>query len=298
MTTPTLNNDRSQSPESSPVNPGESLSLPLTTFAAQYNQLFQSQGERLTVAGRISLVLEDFPGTVIVTSSGGIQSGLLLAHLATLRESRTEYIGLSVNELPIIFLDTGDLFDESIEYMAQLKNRFGPNIIRHRHALSEEELRVNITALESAGLTPQSAFDEVTKVRPMNTILSLHRAKAWIAGNRRDQSRSRAELPYAEVQNDILKVYPMVDVTKEHSKQLISALDVPAHSLADRYRSVGNRTDTRVSDGPYEKSGRHDGIKEECGLHEAWVRRGGTLVRSARGFLTVDQMPVQRLELK
>jgi len=298
MTSPNLHNKDPQLSETSPAYLNESPSLTLSAFGMQYNKLFLSQAERLTVADRISLVLEDFPGTVIVTSSGGIQSGLLLAHLAELRKSRSEYIRLSVQELPIIFLDTGDLFGESIEYMTQLKDRFGLNIIRYRHGLSEEELRLNVAALESAGLTPQSAFDEVTKVRPMNTILSIHHAKVWIAGNRRDQSRSRAHLPYAEVQNDILKVYPMADVSREHCKQLFLALDVPAHPLADRYRSVGNRSDTRVSDGPYEKSGRHNGIKEECGLHEAWARRGRTLVRSAQGFVSVERMPIQRLELR
>jgi len=298
MTNPNFENKNPLHAEAPLTHPHRSIPTPLDDVAALYNHRFQTQLESINVSDRIAIALEDFPGTVIVTSSGGIQSGLLLAHLAELRESKSEYIRLSIQELPIIFLDTGDLFDESIQYMTQLKDRFGLNIIRYRHGLSDKELRVNIAALESAGLAPQTAFDEVTKVRPMNTILSIYHAKVWIAGNRRDQSRSRALLPSAAVHNEILKVYPMADVSREHSKQSFSVLDVPVHPLADHYRSVGNRSDTRVSDGPYEKSGRHDGIKEECGLHEARVRRGGTLVRSGQGFIKVDQMPIQRLELK
>jgi phosphoadenosine phosphosulfate reductase len=195
-------------------------------------------------------------------------------------------------------VDTGDLFPETIGYIAELQPRLGLSIVRYRHGLTEEELTINIRALEGAGLTPQSAFDEMTKVRPMSAILSLYQAKVWIAGNRRDQSRSRVDLPYATVQNDILKVFPLADVTGESVPSLLSALNIPAHPLADRYRSVGNRSDTQESHGPYEKSGRHGGLKEECGLHEAWVRRGRTLVRSGERFVPVDRIPIEPIALK
>ena len=293
-----LQNDNPRGSRPSPPNQDDSPSLPLVGFAERYNELFQKHPKHTDVGERLSRVLLDFPRSTIATTSGGIQSGLLLAHIATLRGNSNEALRALANQLPIIFLDTGDLFPETIAYTVDLQRRLDLTILRYRHRLTEEELTVNIRALEGAGLSPQSAFDEITKVRPMRAILSLYQAKVWIAGNRRDQSRSRADLPYATVQNDALKVFPLADVAGDSVQPLLSALDLPAHPLAHRYRSVGNRSDTKESHGAFEKSGRHNGLKEECGLHEAWARRGRTLVRSGGGFVPVEYVPIERLELR
>ncbi len=293
-----LQNDNPRGSRPSPPNQDDSPSLPLVGFAERYNELFHKHPQHTDVGGRLSRVLLDFPRSTIATTSGGIQSGLLLAHIATLRGNSNEAVRALVHRLPIIFLDTGDLFPETIVYTADLQRRFGLNVRRYRHRLTEEELTVNIRALEGAGLSPQGAFDEITKVRPMRAILSRYQAKVWIAGNRRDQSRTRADLPFATVQNDTLKVFPLADVAGNSVQPLLSSLDIPAHPLAHRYRSVGNRSDTQESHGPFEKSGRHNGLKEECGLHEAWARRGRTLVRSGAGFIPVEHIPIERLDLR
>jgi phosphoadenosine phosphosulfate reductase len=271
----------------------DSVALPLLGVAARYRAQFQS----LDITERISKVLTDFPTATVATTSGGIQSGFLLAHLAKLQRSSYEDIRLAVEKLPIIFIDTGDLFQETVDYITDLRRYLGLNIIRYRHNLSDEELQVNLTALTAGGLTPQSAFDELTKVRPMKAILAQYGAKAWIAGNRRDQSGSRSTLPYATVQNDILKIYPIADVQSESVRTSLTDLGIPPHPLVGRYRSVGNRSDTKNVEGPFEKSGRHAGLKEECGLHEAWANRGKTLLKSGRGFIPCTQMPVREVEI-
>jgi phosphoadenosine phosphosulfate reductase len=271
----------------------ESFGLSMPGYEARYCEQFHA----LDVVDRISRVLQDFPETTIATTSGGIQSGFLLAQLAQATRTASEDVRLAAQRLPIILIDTGDLFHETLSYLAHLKQQLGLNILRYCHNLSEEELRVNLAALQKAGLTSQSAFDELTKVRPMKAILAQYQAKVWIAGNRRDQSSSRADLPYASIQNDTLKVYPMADIPGESIADSLRELDIPLHPLFGCYRSIGNRSDTRHSDGPYEKSGRHNGLKEECGLHEAWVQRGKTLVQSRNGFVPCEQIPIVRVEL-
>jgi len=270
-----------------------SIGLPLIGYEARYCE----QLSTLDVGGRISRILQDFPDTTIATTSGGIQSGFLLAQLARVTATASEEVRLAACKLPIFLIDTGDLFDETLSYMTRLKQQLGLNILRYRHSLSEEEFEINVAALQKAGMSTQSAFDELTKVRPMRAILSHYRAKVWIAGNRRDQSNSRANLPYASVQNDILKVYPMADVRGDSIADSLRDLGIPLHPLFGHYRSVGNRSDTQHSDGPYEKSGRHAGLKEECGLHEAWVQRGKTLLKTEKGFVPCDQIPIVLVEL-
>jgi phosphoadenosine phosphosulfate reductase len=280
--------------QESPITTTESAGLPLLGYEARYCEQFHA----LDVVGRISRVLLDFPETTIATTSGGIQSGFLLAHLAHVRLTASDEVRSAAQKLPIIVIDTGDLFRETLSYLAQLKQQLGLNILRYRHNLSEEEVQVNLVALQKAGLTPQSAFDELTKVRPMRAILSQYQARVWIAGNRRDQSSSRADLPYAAIQNDTLKVYPIADIRGESIADSLRGLGIPLHPLFGCYRSVGNRSDTQHSDGPYEKSGRHGGLKEECGLHEAWVQRGKTLVLSKNGFVPCEQVPIVRADLR
>jgi phosphoadenosine phosphosulfate reductase len=243
------------------------------------------------------MVVASFPGATIATTSGGIQSGLLLAQLARLRTSSHDEVRASVAQLPIIFLDTGDLFPETVAYVAQLKAQLGLNIVRFRHGLSHEELQENLDILQRGGLSRQSAFDELTKVRPMSTLLARYKAKVWISGNRRDQSQSRAHLPYVLVQNEMLKIFPLADLKGGEVRGLLSSFDIPQHPLANRYRSVGNQGDTRESQGPYEKSGRHSSLKEECGLHERGARNGKTLLKSGYGFRAHDQMPVIQIDL-
>ena len=89
----------------------------------------------------------------------------------------------------------------------------------------------------------------------------------------------------------------MADITGESIADSLRELGIPLHPLYGCYRSIGNRSDTHLSDGPYEKSGRHSGLKEECGLHEAWVQRGKTLVLSSNGFIPCEKIPIVQLEL-
>jgi phosphoadenosine phosphosulfate reductase len=83
-----------------------------------------------------------------------------------------------------------------------------------------------------------------------------------------------AALPFVEAKNGVLYCYPLADWSSGEVARFEASRNVPQHPLALRgYRSVGNRFDTaRPSGGAkYEKDGRHNGEKSECGLHTWWL---------------------------
>lgn len=259
--------------------------------------LFVRSFPLLSVPERLALVLGSTDETIIATTSGGIQSGVLLSQLDRVRHETVDP-GLRgrVDTLPVIFLDTGDLFTESIDYIRDLKHSLNLSVRQFRHGLNDTELQKNLAVLVESGMSATSAFDELTKVRPIAEVLGQLGASIWISGNRRSQSQSRQDLPFAEVQNGVLKVYPLADLSSWAVHELLREAQIPAHPLAGTYRSVGNRAETSVSNGPFEKSGRHSGEKDECGLHLAWVKRGKTLRQTGAGFAPFQGFPVVEVD--
>lgn len=199
--------------------------------------------------------------------------------------------------MPILFLDTGDIFPETIQYLSYLQRALDLEIQRYSHALDARDFDRNVKLLMESGLTSIDAFDELTKVRPMLQILRDFDAGIWISGNRRDQSLSRRDLPFAEIKNDVLKVYPLADSRGGDLAQFLQDRGLAPHPLSNRYRSVGNQRDTAPVNEGYEKAGRHSGTKEECGLHLGWVKRGKTLITSGDTVLPAASFPLMRLAI-
>ncbi len=80
------------------------------------------------------------------------------------------------------------------------------------------------------------------------------------------QSDHRATLDVFEMRNDILKFYPLLDVSKESRDAYIEEHQLPFHPLvAKGYHSIGCKHCTVPGD---DRSGRwNNNPKTECGLH-------------------------------
>ena len=108
------------------------------------------------------------------------------------------------------------------------------------------------------------------KVEPNGRALAGK--SAWIAGLRRDQSKTREEvLPISwDAEFDLYKLAPLYNWTEEDCWAYVKAHDVPVNPLhAQGYASIGCTTCTRpVAPGEDLRAGRWDGEeKTECGLH-------------------------------
>ncbi len=109
----------------------------------------------------------------------------------------------------------------------------------------------------------------VVKVEPMQRALSELQANAWFAGLRRQQSRSRASIDFAERRNGHWKFHPLADWTDRDIGEYLARQGLPYHPLWQHgYVSIGDHhTSHRWQPGMDAEDTRFFGLKRECGLH-------------------------------
>jgi len=169
--------------------------------------------------------------------------------------------------VPVIFLDTGFHFPETLNFRAELEEQLGLNIVIARAAVEKSQF------LPQYG---QALYRQdpdlccyINKVEPMQRALTGF--DGWISGVRRDQTTNRKNLSVLETQPaGPLKIYPMLNWTRQEIYTYINKYNLPSHPLlAKGYTSIGCVPCTRpVSADEGERAGRWAGTeKNECGIH-------------------------------
>ena len=214
--------------------------------------------EAKTPRERLAWAVDRFGERLLFTSSFGAGSGVLLHMWSEV-----------ARELPVIFLDTGFLFPETLEYRDRLIDllRLNVDVVRPRVG-REEFLRENGANVYE--FNPDFCCEH-NKVEPLAPHLA--RSSAWISGLRRDQSRERSTTPILlPTEEGPTKVHPLATMTAREVTAYMQEHGVPEHPLvARRYLSIGCAPCTRpVADGEDERAGRWAGkAKTECGIHTA-----------------------------
>jgi phosphoadenosine phosphosulfate reductase len=175
--------------------------------------------------------------------------------------------------LPVFTIDTGLLFQETLELKRRLEGFFGITIESLVPELTVEAQAREI-APELWKVNPDLCCT-IRKVEPLQR--KLGEIDAWITGLRRDQSKGRARTQVLELYEfdrlrgrNILKVNPLADWSREEVWDYIRVHGIPYNPLADRgFRSVGCYPCTSaVSDEQDDRAGRWTGFdKKECGIH-------------------------------
>lgn len=202
-----------------------------------------------------SMIGEVFPGRIGLVSSFGSESAVLLEMVAEIDPS-----------LPILFLNTGKLFGETLRYRDILQDRFGFTDIRSLEPAAEE-----LQAEDKNGLLWTRDLDaccDLRKTRPLDQ--ALEGFDAWITGRKRFQSDGRADLPLIEESAGKIKINPLVNWDLEALQAYANEQNLPRHPLvADGYLSIGCMPCTRrVAPGEAYRSGRWSSTdKTECGIH-------------------------------
>lgn len=162
--------------------------------------------------------------------------------------------------LPVIFLDTGFHFPETLRFRDRLVEEWSLNLVVVRPDPQE--------AVPGLYRTDPDRCCLIHKVAPMRRAMSGLRA--WISGVRRDQTASRSTLEVMERSGDLVRVHPLASWTSRDVWRYIARHDLPAHPLFSQgYASIGCAPCTRpVQIDMGERSGRWAGRgKTECGLH-------------------------------
>ncbi len=198
-------------------------------------------------------------GSDMVLGTGFGPSGMFLIY-------RLWELGINI---PIFYLDTHLLFDETYELRDRVEERFNINITRVSTDLSLDE------QAEKYG---DKLWEEnpnrccyLRKVLPLRNYLSDKRA--WITGVRRSQSETRRQTQFVEwdPENKVVKINPLADWTGEKVWNYIHSKGLPYNPLHDEgYPSIGciPCTEPVNSDTEDERAGRWNGSeKTECGIH-------------------------------
>lgn len=162
---------------------------------------------------------------------------------------------------PILFLDTGFHFRETLAYIDDIQNQLGLNI-----KMLQPKQR---TQHKNLYKTNPDMCCYLSKVEPLQEELKHY--DVWISGIRRDQTSARRNTPIIgrDNRNKIIKLCPMLNATREVIDSMNEQLDLPLNPLLRMgYRSVGCQPCTKIPTNANERSGRWQGTdKTECGLH-------------------------------
>jgi phosphoadenosine phosphosulfate reductase len=190
-----------------------------------------------------------------VVSSFGTESAALLKVMAEVDPA-----------IPVIFLDTGWLFAETLAYRDTLTAALGLRDVRSIKPL-EETLKREDQSRELWFSDPDACC-RIRKVEPLARALAPF--SAWINGRKRFQGGLRSDIAVVEQDGVRLKFNPFANVSREDIERIYRLANLPPHPLAaSGFMSVGCMPCTsRTSAGEDARAGRWRGrAKTECGIH-------------------------------
>jgi phosphoadenosine phosphosulfate reductase len=219
-------------------------------------EAMRSRLQGLDASGLLRAIVEqEFPRRAAVVSSFGAESVVLLHLLTEIDPS-----------VPVIFLNTGKLFGETLRYRDRLQEKLGLQDIR----------AIGPHPKDTAALDPEGslwsrdpdACCNFRKVLPLQRALSGFDAE--ITGRKRFQTLSRSAISPIELNGARFVINPLWNWSLDDLKQHILKHELPRHPLVDDgFLSIGCMPCTqRVrADADY-RSGRWAGMdKDECGIH-------------------------------
>lgn len=199
---------------------------------------------------------------LVMSTSFGIQSAALL-HLAQ----------DIVPGIPILWVDTGYLPEETYRFARELEDRLDLNLHVASASLSPARMEALHGRLwEDERVESLDLYDRIRKVEPMQQALDDLGASAWIAGLRADQTNHRKNLPVIGEQWGRVKYLPILDWTSRDLHGYLKKNDLPYHPLFfEGFGTVGDvHTSRALEEGDESlRDTRFFGLKQECGLHAA-----------------------------
>lgn len=216
---------------------------------------FDADAQALPAAAIVARAIAEFRGRIALVSSFGAEAAALLHMVASI--DRTT---------PVIYLDTGKHFAQTISYREDLARQLRLADVRD----------IRPSAAEAAQEDPKGdlwrrdndACCALRKVRPLSSALAGF--DAWFTGRKRVHGSLRAHLPLVEAAAPHIKINPLARWSAEDVDAYALANDLPPHPLVEQgFPSIGCwpcTAPTAKGDDP--RAGRWRGLqKTECGIH-------------------------------
>ena len=205
----------------------------------------------------IEAAIDHFGDRLAAVSSFGAESAVLLHLISQLKP-----------DIPILFLDTGMQFGQTLDYRQQLAHRLGLTNVRDLRP------RFDDLAVEDPNAdlwkTDTDACCHIRKVLPLDRALEGY--AAWITGRKRFHGGDRLRLAVVEESEGKLKFNPLANWSKADLDAYVAEHELPEHPLVQfGYPSIGCWPCTSpVEEGGDIRDGRWAGSqKTECGIHTA-----------------------------
>ena len=218
----------------------------------------QAKGRDAQLASSRLALEGEFAGKTAVVSSFGSRNPRCCC---TLRWRR------SIPATPILFLNTGKLFGETLRYRDRLQDQLGLGDIRSLAPNPADRAKFDPEGVLWSKDT--DACCNFRKVIPLKRALEPFAAQ--ITGRKRFQTRERAEMQNVEFFEGRFRFNPLADWSLADLEAYTVKHDLPRHPLVeDGYPSIGCMPCTRRAGGrrgSY-RAGRWAGLdKDECGIH-------------------------------
>lgn len=212
--------------------------------------------DEMDASGVLRQAVELLPDDLAIVSSFGADSAVILHMISQIDP-----------HLPVLFLQTGKHFPETLDYVETLTHRFG---LTNVQPLRPDQ--ADLDRFDPAGAlweTDPDSCCHIRKTEPLDSAVAGF--GGWVTGRKRYQTTERGVLPHFELtSDDRIKINPLAYWTNEDVAVYRKAHDLPEHPLyAEGYRSIGCAPCTSVvAEGEDPRSGRWRGRnKAECGIH-------------------------------
>ena len=194
-----------------------------------------------------------WPGQGALLSSFGAEAAITLHMISRIDPT-----------VPVLFVDTGKLFPETLAYARILTTRLGLKTLTRL----PPSARV-LAAQDPAGDLWKKDPDACCNLRKVAPLAGAAKEYALlVTGRKRSHGEGRAELPALEYDGQY-RLNPLWNWSEQDVAAYFAAHDLPPHPLvAEGYRSLGCAPCTAPAQGGCVRSGRWAGTeKTECGIH-------------------------------
>lgn len=214
-------------------------------------------------AAVIEKAIEAVPaGRLAIVSSFGTESAVLLKYVADVDPA-----------LPVLFLDTGMLFEETLDYRDRLIDFLG--LTEVRSLKPQIDLVARRDPDRDLWLRDTESCCHIRKVRPLSDALGAF--DGWVNGRKRFHGDVRANIDYVETDGRMLKFNPLAALARKDIEAVFEAEGLPRHPLEKLgFSSVGCMPCTsRTREGESPRAGRwRNQDRTECGIHRIGLPAG------------------------
>lgn len=234
----------------------EDLPLPLDQALAQL--------EPLDAFGRLLWAARSFSDGLVMTTSFGIQSAVLL-HMASQVAERE-----GLRPIPVLWVDTGYMPAETYQYAQNLTERLAIDLRVVQAEMSAARMEALHGKLwETGRVEDLQLYNRLRKVEPLDRAFSQLGVRCWASGVRGSQTDHRSGMRALERVRGAWALRPLLAWSNRDVYYYMQQHDLPQHPLFEKgYSTVGDWHSSAPDDGAISgRATRFGGLKQECGIH-------------------------------